>query len=140
MDQLTQVPSPELPAPKQSKEIHYQPENTDSSPELSVEPNQPERLVQANDAVAQASYGASINPVAPIPQTIDPPATPTTISSPPIADDIDVMEKAWVQKAKAIVGETRDDPHKQSNELSGVKRDYVFKRFNKELPYDHKAA
>jgi hypothetical protein len=50
-----------------------------------------------------------------------------------IADDVDVIEKIWVQKAKTIVDETRDDPHKQSTELSHMKRDYIKKRFNKDI-------
>ncbi len=50
-----------------------------------------------------------------------------------IADDSDLIEKEWVIKAKAIVMQTRDDPHKQNSEMSKVKADYLKKRYNKDL-------
>jgi len=52
-----------------------------------------------------------------------------------IADD-DLIEKEWVDKAKAIVEKTRGDPHKQSEELTVFKADYMHKRYNKSLATD----
>jgi hypothetical protein len=49
------------------------------------------------------------------------------------SDDSDLIEKEWVNKAKQIVEKTRDDPHKQSEELTLVKVDYMKKRYNKTL-------
>ena len=48
-----------------------------------------------------------------------------------IADDGDLIEKEWVNKAKAIVERTREDPHKQNEELTVFKADYMQKRYNK---------
>jgi hypothetical protein len=71
------------------------------------------------------------------------PATPTAAIAPPqaspvnptaglqVADDKDVIEPEWVHKAKAIVLTTRDDPYKQSEELTAFKADYMQKRYNK---------
>jgi hypothetical protein len=53
--------------------------------------------------------------------------------------DIDVIEKEWVEKAKSIVSKTKDDPREQSMELTGMKREYIEKRFGKSLP-DNRAA
>ena len=53
--------------------------------------------------------------------------------NPQIADDIDVIEKEWVQKAKKIVDETREDPRKQKDMLSEFKADYMKKRYNKDI-------
>jgi hypothetical protein len=50
-----------------------------------------------------------------------------------IADDVDLIEKEWVNKAKAIVDSTKDDPYKQNKELNRVKADYIKKRYNKDL-------
>ena len=50
------------------------------------------------------------------------------------AGDIDLIEKEWVTKAKAIVASTIGDPRRQSDELSNMKKQYIAKRFNKELP------
>ena len=49
------------------------------------------------------------------------------------SDDNDLIEKEWVNKAKQIVEHTRDDPYKQSEELTLVKVDYMKKRYNKTL-------
>lgn len=57
----------------------------------------------------------------------------TAQSSAAIADDGDLIEKEWVNKAKAIVERTRDDPYKQSEELTVFKADYMKKRYNKTL-------
>ena len=57
----------------------------------------------------------------------------------PASADIDVIEKEWVEKAKKIVSITKDDPREQSKELTGMKREYIEKRFGKSLP-DNRAA
>jgi hypothetical protein len=48
-----------------------------------------------------------------------------------LADDKDVIEPEWVNKAKKIVNTTSDDPYKQSEELTALKADYMQKRYNK---------
>lgn len=50
-----------------------------------------------------------------------------------IADDADLIEKEWVMKAKAIVLQTKNDPHAQNLEMNKVKADYLKKRYNKDL-------
>lgn len=50
-----------------------------------------------------------------------------------MADDSDLIEKEWVLKAKAIVMQTKDDPHMQNKEMTKVKADYLKKRYNKDL-------
>ncbi len=49
------------------------------------------------------------------------------------ADDLDLIEKEWVQKAKEIVESTQNDPHIQSDELSKVKADYIKKRYGRDV-------
>lgn len=50
-----------------------------------------------------------------------------------VASDDDVIEKEWVNKAKQIVAQTRDDPHAQEREVSKLQADYMQKRFGKEI-------
>lgn len=50
-----------------------------------------------------------------------------------VADDKDVIEPEWVNKAKSIVDQTSDDPYKQSEELTVFKADYMQKRYNKTI-------
>ncbi len=78
-----------------------------------------------------------VQPVAPVQNQAKPAvgANPTT-NTPQIADDLDLIEKEWVEKAKEIVAKTKDDPKAQSEELDKVKTDYIKKRFNKDVPAD----
>jgi hypothetical protein len=55
---------------------------------------------------------------------------------PATADDNDLIEKEWVNKAKQIVERTRDDPYRQSEQLTGVKVDYLQKRYGKMIKVD----
>ena len=50
-----------------------------------------------------------------------------------IADDVDLIEKEWVHKAKEIVEQTKTDPHIQNKKMNEVKAGYLKKRYNKEL-------
>ena len=54
-------------------------------------------------------------------------------SSPAIADDADLIEKEWVEKAKEIVDKTRDNPYLQNKAISEMKADYIKKRYNKDV-------
>lgn len=47
-----------------------------------------------------------------------------------------IIEKQWVERAKAVVAATRDDPYKQKSEMSKVKADYIQKRFAKTIKAD----
>lgn len=57
----------------------------------------------------------------------------TALDSPELANDVDVIEKEWVDKAKQIVKETVDDPHKQNHNVSVLKADYMKKRYGKDI-------
>lgn len=65
-------------------------------------------------------------------QPIQPTSTPV-IDDAMIADETDLIEKEWVDKAKAIVAHTQNDPHLQNKEMSKVKAQYLKKRYNKDL-------
>ena len=54
-------------------------------------------------------------------------------SSPQIADDIDLIEKEWVEKAKEIVEKTKENPYLQNKAISEIKADYIQKRYNKQV-------
>ena len=55
------------------------------------------------------------------------------IISPVIADDVDLIEKEWVLRAKDIVDKTRHDPYEQNKEINKFKAEYIKKRYNKDL-------
>ena len=70
-----------------------------------------------------ASNDASVNDV----------SNTTQNAAASVADDSDLIEKEWVNKAKQIVERTRDDPFQQSKELTVFKADYMKKRYNKTM-------
>ena len=91
------------------------------------EPSQP---ITPNESAAQvdAMHGTS--------QAIVPQGANMSAHSPSIAEDVDLIEKEWVEKAKHIVSTTRDDPSEQNLEISKLKADYMKKRYNKDLDID----
>ena len=95
-----------------------------------------EQREQTADAQAAAANAAGVATAAmPI---IDDSATaqavPDIDTSALIAtEDEDVIEKEWVEKAKQIVTTTADDPHLRSDQVAALQKEYLHKRFNKEI-------
>lgn len=91
----------------------------------------------------------SINPVPVIPTaplsvpTL--PQAPSAATQPVItaslsARDSNHIEKEWVDATKMVVSETRNDPHRQKQEISRIKTDYQMKRFDKHPSTDEAVA
>ncbi len=104
------------------------------SPELGLTPIQATQLPAANDAPGATTTASqqpdplfNVNPPKPATNTDD-----NNSGQPLVADDVDLIEKEWVEKAKQIVNQTKDDPHTQNKELNSFKADYIKKRYNKE--------
>lgn len=84
------------------------------------------------------------HPAGPPPVTMQPvnstsATTPqTTVSPVPTVaaagdDSTDALDEEWISKAKAIVEQTKHDPHMESMELSKVKAEYLRIRYNKHI-------
>lgn len=58
--------------------------------------------------------------------------------SPQVADDVDLIEKEWVQKAKKIIEKTANNPAEQSDEINKYKADYLKIRYSKDLKVSEK--
>lgn len=78
------------------------------------------------------AVGVSAAPEPPV-QASAAPSPAVAGSSPMIADDVDLIEKEWVEKAKEIVEKTKDNPYLQNKAMSEFKADYIKKRYNKDL-------
>jgi hypothetical protein len=132
MDSLNNGFSPELPKPETSEQFDTQ--QTPIETEKGSRQEQPKErsLSDAEQAVAVASQPV-VTPVStPTPQT-DGSDSSHTMTNPSLADDVDVIEKEWVDKAKSIVAATRHDPFEQSIKLTDMKHDYMKKRYGKEI-------
>jgi hypothetical protein len=73
-------------------------------------------------------------PVSPTSIVADEPATTALSSDTPIvAADEDLIEKEWVDRAKKILAQTKDDPYRREQEVSKLQADYLRKRYGREL-------
>ena len=73
-----------------------------------------------------------VSPAAPAPVAASP-GKAGDGTTPAIADDVDVIEKEWVDKAKAIVDKHRDDPYQQEEEANKLQSSYLKKRYGKTI-------
>lgn len=136
---------PQLPAPRPSGETGaYNPQTLPPSPEaLPVQPNaahSPER--PARQELQLSGGPAPVVPSLPVPlqsaQAVTgsvPVLNPlgTVSDLPALASDDEVIEKEWVDKAKKIVDQTKDDPYQQEKEVSKLQADYLKKRYGKDV-------
>jgi hypothetical protein len=108
-----------------------------SSPEATIE-RRAEQLEQRSEGVSATSTVVPVLPppvVLPLPS----PTTDTTTMSagvsniPLVANDDDLIEKEWVDQAKKIIVQTKDDPYKREQEVSKLQADYLRKRYGREL-------
>lgn len=117
-----QQTTPETPAPQVG------PESAPEKPQFDSEKSiQPERQTSAQPAAPAAP---------PVPVTDQPvakaPATPPKDDdddTPAIAQDVDVIEREWVNKAKAEIERTKDDPHAQEAAFEKLQTEYLKKRY-----------
>lgn len=56
-----------------------------------------------------------------------------TSVNPTVADDVDVVEKEWVDKARMIVEQTKNDPYRQEAEVEKLQIDYIKKRYGRDI-------
>ena len=57
----------------------------------------------------------------------------TTDDTPLVASDDDISEKEWVDKAKKILSETKDEPYKREPAVKQLQIEYVRKRYGREI-------
>lgn len=134
---------PKLSSPESSPQ--YQPPSPeqyiDSEPSIEVPQRAPESAPErGGEQLSAVSSPTQPTPdpsliTLPTPVALQGQADDATISDdlPQAAADDDLIEKEWVDKAKKIISETRDDPHKQEREVGKLQADYLRKRYGKEL-------
>jgi hypothetical protein len=123
-EHLDALPPVNLPSqPEQSGQ------NTGVEAKPTGQTEQP-RMPMAPPAAAPAPPAAPDPATAP---TDDPAPAAPTLSSPAIADDVDLIEKEWVERAKQIVEQTKHDPYQQNQEMTKMKTEYLKKRYNRDI-------
>jgi hypothetical protein len=69
-------------------------------------------------------------PAAPAVNPGQPVAAPATPNPATASDDVDVIEKEWVDKAETVMKQTEGDPHAEEEAVEDLQVDYLQKRFN----------
>lgn len=136
--ELTHQPEtgPESGEQPREKDIEKQ---RSASQEAGVGKRAPQPGSTAVPDIAQLPQAPITIPSEPAGQTKTPaPSSPATADLG--AADADLIEKPWVDRAKSVASQTKDDPHRQKNEMSKIKADYIHKRFKKVVKTDEAAA
>jgi len=84
---------------------------------------------------AQAEVAQIAMPALPAPvlTTSQPISSAVSDDSPIVANDDDLIEKEWVDKAKKILSETREDPYKREQEISKLQIEYIRRRYGRQI-------
>lgn len=134
---------PETSAPKIGPEqapVEYGPSIEhvqQTQPERGLLETGAEHKEQVSEAAAKVSDLSGA--VTAVPSPVMPVTDDTTsddqsaLATPAVAADEDLIEKEWVDRAKKIVADTREDPYSQENAVSKLQKDYLKKRYGREL-------
>lgn len=109
--------------------------NTDSGIEAGAE-----KVEQASEAAA-AIADSSFPTILPTPVVVAPVQdvtgtqddTSLVAGTPLVAGDEDLIEREWVDKAKKIVNDTKDDPYTREEAVNQLQKDYQQKRYGRGL-------
>jgi len=128
--------SPEQQLPKQGSNIERS--NDLGAVESGVEKSAESYERKSELSAAAADASSSVATVIPTPISSGQVAkddNSITIgdSNPIVANDDDLIEREWVDRAKKIVAETQDDPYQRDEEVNKLQVDYLKKRFGREL-------
>lgn len=129
-----ELPSPvELPAPVTGATPSAGEQMLASQSDQGTHEKKPLGNVEAANSIGAVSGApvSSQNAAAPDDHTHQ--ARQLASATPQIADDADLIEKEWVEKAKEIVEKTRENPYLQNKAINEMKADYIKKRYNKEI-------
>jgi Txe/YoeB family toxin of Txe-Axe toxin-antitoxin module len=108
-------------------------ERVSNSPEQGFE----RRVDAPSGAEAEARPPALPTLPSPLPSMQSDATQPTSVADDTAAAmtaaDQDLIEKEWVDKAKKIINETRDDPYRREQEVSKLQIEYIRKRYGREI-------
>lgn len=131
------LPTPDM-GPERSSGLYNQ--SIERLPSFSPEryDDRETQKVERQEASSQESMRQPMLPppvVMPIAQVDDIVAdtSAATTDAPLVANDDDLIEKEWVDKAKQIIASTRDDPYRRELEVGKLQADYLKKRYGKDL-------
>jgi hypothetical protein len=121
MDTQPQPLPPQSPEPQQLGQI--------TNLEVTPQPSMPVAPAASGSPAPTVPMTAASTPASPAPGTVA--ASLPPVSGPAMADDVDVIEKEWVDRAEQVVAATADDPHAEEEAVEDLQIDYLKKRYGK---------
>jgi len=135
MDNNNQIPSFEIPKSAEQAPLYKGGKEVD--PQLDAEGTReilPSPFVGGSIQPTSGQGPVSLPPAEAVSSLPSSALGATTDDSHVIAEDNDVIEKEWVDRAKKIISLTSNDPFVEAKEMSKLKATYMRKRFNKDIP------
>lgn len=132
---------PEIQPPDFSVETNIQNPNliTDKLPEVVADFQGLEKSAEKKEQSADLKALASdVSAASSTPTTVsissikDNDDLSTSMTSPSSAGDDDLIEKEWVDRAKKIVNDTKNDPYKRDQDVNQLRSEYTRKRYGRE--------
>lgn len=80
-----------------------------------------------------SSVVVPVVPITPVQGDVSSTTSASPSGAPLTAADQDLIEKEWVDRAKKIISDTPNDPHMREEQVSSLQKDYLRKRYGKEL-------
>lgn len=109
------------------------PKPVDSEP-AAAQPERQTEPVVGQPAQMPAADPAQLAQPVPMPHVQDDKVTQSSTDDDNLsAEDNELIEKEWVQKAKQIIERTAEDPHKQKDEITAFSASYLKKRYGKDI-------
>lgn len=125
---------PEVPAVNYGQNTEYGSPFSQPERQVEVSPERHEQHQVSGTPLTAAVLPAPLTAPAPAASTsADDASAPISDDLPMVASDEDLIEKEWVDKAKKIITQTKDDPYRREQEVSKLQADYLKKRYGKEL-------
>lgn len=139
---------PKLPSPNHGPEVrpadfvhNGETASQSSVPETNLGQSIEREVHQGETAPsAEASHAPIVAiPSVPIPVVQNDDSDDTTTlppvenDTPATANDSELIEREWVDKAKKVIAQTRDDPYRREQEVNKLQADYLYKRYGRKL-------
>ncbi len=137
MEPETSIPKigPETAPVQYGQNVEFLPRP--ATPEAGIEAGVEHRKLASEAAASAADASGALPTMLPTPvsddslTTVDPASQgdSTTLT----ANDDDLIEKEWVDRAKKIIIDTKEDPYKREEAVSQLQKEYQEKRYGREL-------
>ncbi len=112
--------------------------NDNIAERVEISPQNNERTQERNGGVVSLQQPTPIQLPAPVPVQVNDPQNSDSASSnnPAVAADEDLIEKEWVDTAKKIIANTKENPYERERQVNKLQSDYLRKRYGKDLGSD----